>query len=356
MKIIITFLMHLILSISFLNSQVIYEIYGAGGNTGATWRHDVVILQGTPNASLVGNSLQYASAAGTTWSKLDLSGSFNSNGFYYIQLGSGGSNGSTVYPFTFSQTGNINISATTGKLALVSNTTLITAGTSCPSNNILDFVGFGTANCFEGSAAAPAPSATTSIRRTQDTNQNSDDFVVISPALPVEFSKFNISINNSSALITFSTASETNNDFFTIERSGDGRRFESIGEIKGAGDSREERHYSFTDVKPFSGVNYYRIKQTDFDGKYSYSEIKSVRFSSALPFDITPRQTEGSLLVATEIENYSVQVLGSDGRLLLSLANLSASQHIDLNAFKPGIYYIRLIHEGVSETKRIVRI
>ena len=183
-----------------------------------------------------------------------------------------------------------------------------------------------------------------------------DDIGLSNSVLPVVLSNFNIAKSEVSTLLSFSTASETNNSHFDIERSGDGRNFLSIGKIQGAGDSREERHYSFIDEKPLPGMNYYRIKQTDFDGKYSYSEIKVVRFNSALSFDITPRQTEGRLMVATEIENYSLQVLGSDGRLILSLSNLSASQNIDLDGFKPGIYYIRFLHDGVSETKRIVRI
>jgi hypothetical protein len=183
-----------------------------------------------------------------------------------------------------------------------------------------------------------------------------DNFTLSNIVLPVTFNNFDVSKENKKSDISFSSASETNNDYFSIERSEEGRNFSSIGTLKGAGNSSREIRYEYTDEKPLPGINYYRIKQTDFDGKYSYSEIKSVKFGNVLSFDITPRQTEGRLMVATEIENYSLQVLGSDGRLLLSLPNLSASQNIDLDAFKPGIYYIRLIHDGVSETKRIVRI
>ncbi|MBK9151534.1 MAG: T9SS type A sorting domain-containing protein [Saprospiraceae bacterium] len=192
-------------------------------------------------------------------------------------------------------------------------------------------------------------------------NTRIDDFAIgqnmsLGLPMPVTFNSFELTKSLNNAMISFSTASETNNSHFNIERSGDGRKFHSIGEIKGAGDSREERHYYFTDEKPLPGTNYYRIRQTDYDGTYSFSEIKAVRFALAPAFDINPKQTEGRLWIDTDIENYDLQIFGSDGRVMYSSQKLSSAQSIDLNHLKPGIYYLKLTHQGVSHTQRIIRI
>ncbi|MBL0100798.1 MAG: hypothetical protein IPP49_12800 [Saprospiraceae bacterium] len=106
-----------------------------------------------------------------------------------------------------------------------------------------------------------------------------DNITIMASPLPIKIKSFEISkLKESKTLLNLITASETNNDYFTIERSGDGVAYEAIGQIKGAGNSSKEISYEFVDEKPLSGINYYRIKQTDFDGQYSYSDIRSVRF------------------------------------------------------------------------------
>jgi hypothetical protein len=131
-------------------TQVINELYVGGGNAGATYTNDAVVLRGTPGASLSGWSLQYTSASGTSWNLniVSFSGSsvFNSSGFFYLQFAGGVSGGAALPnpPFTSGSTSyatsTINMSATGGKIALVSSTsglqTVIcptpTAGTVAP--------------------------------------------------------------------------------------------------------------------------------------------------------------------------------------------------------------------------------
>jgi hypothetical protein len=72
------------------------------------------------------------------------------------------------------------------------------------------------------------------------------------------------------------TKSERNNDYFSIERSEDGKIFETIKQINGAGNSTKKLHYDFTDYSPLRGTNYYRLKQTDYDGKSEYSKIITI--------------------------------------------------------------------------------
>jgi len=164
------------------------QIYGGGGNAGATYRNDYVELY-NPTASPVnvtGWSIQYASAAGTSWTnKQPIGGTIGPGEYYLVALGSGGANGALLPASQIS--GSINISATTGKLALVKNSDALSGG--CPLGtdpDIVDFVGYGsTASCREGTANAPAPSNTTAIFRknngSQDTDQNGNDFVTGAP-------------------------------------------------------------------------------------------------------------------------------------------------------------------------------
>ncbi len=97
--------------------------------------------------------------------------------------------------------------------------------------------------------------------------------------LPIKLIDFSVSKTMSGAALKWLTASETDNDFFEIERSTDGKDFISLGRIKGSGNSVQLTSYSFLDQKTISGVNYYRLKQTDFNGEYSYSSIITINFN-----------------------------------------------------------------------------
>jgi endonuclease G len=168
---------------------VISQLYGGGGNTGATFTNDYIELYNPTGISfnLAGWSLQYASAAGTSWTnKQPLGGTIAPGEYFLVALASGGANGSPL-PVSANISGDINMSATTGKVALVSNAVSLSG--SCPNGSdpdIVDFVGYGSsASCFEGGTRAPAPSNTNALFRklngAQDTNQNGADFQTGAP-------------------------------------------------------------------------------------------------------------------------------------------------------------------------------
>ena len=168
---------------------VISQLYGGGGNTGATFNNDYVEIYNPTGVSfnLAGWSLQYASATGPNWTnKQPLGGTIAPGEYFLVQLASGGANGSAL-PVSANISGDINMSATTGKIALVSNSVSLTG--ACPNGidpDIVDFLGYGTsASCFEGGTRAPAASNTTAVFRkldgAQDTNQNGDDFQTGAP-------------------------------------------------------------------------------------------------------------------------------------------------------------------------------
>ncbi|HYE66436.1 MAG TPA: lamin tail domain-containing protein, partial [Pyrinomonadaceae bacterium] len=164
---------------------VISQVYGGGGNAGATLRNDFIELfnQGTTTANITGWSVQYNSATGSgNWQVTLLSGSIPPGGYYLVQQAQG-AGGTTNLP-TPNATGTIAMSATSGKVALINNSTPISG--SCPSGaSLVDLVGYGSANCFEGAGPAPTLSNTTAAFRKRggctDTDNNSADFSSGSP-------------------------------------------------------------------------------------------------------------------------------------------------------------------------------
>ncbi|HXJ67726.1 MAG TPA: lamin tail domain-containing protein, partial [Verrucomicrobiae bacterium] len=157
---------------------VISQVFGGGGNSGAPYKNDFIELhnRGATTISLAGYSVQYASTAGTTWQVTNLAGSIPAGGYYLVQEAAGAGNGANLPVADAS--GSIPMSANNGKVALVSSTTALSG--SCPTGGVLDFLGYGTANCFEGAGAGPGLVNTTAAVRNAsgcaDTDDNATDF------------------------------------------------------------------------------------------------------------------------------------------------------------------------------------
>lgn len=173
--------------------------------------------------------------------------------------------------------------------------------------------------------------------------------------LPIKIMSFEVTKLKVNSLLKLITASETNNDYFTIERSGDGMIFDAIGEIDGAGNSSEERHYKYIDANPLPGINYYRIKQTDYDGKYSYSEIRSIVHEGLQRVAISPRQTQGILQIATDMDDYAIEVYSSAGQEVARYAGLSGYQTVDIASLQSGIYFVKVVSGDHSETVKVMK-
>jgi DNA/RNA endonuclease G (NUC1) len=165
---------------------VISQVYGGGGNSGATYRNDFVELYNPTSVDfdLTGWSLQYASATGDGWefTRQPLGGLIGPGEYYLIALGSSGPVGLPLPAANV--TSDINIGATQGKLALVSNFEPLEGNCPIGDADIQDFVGYGVADCSETSTA-PSPSSTMAILRRNDgatdTDNNSADFVTGAP-------------------------------------------------------------------------------------------------------------------------------------------------------------------------------
>jgi hypothetical protein len=101
-------------------------------------------------------------------------------------------------------------------------------------------------------------------------------------ALPIELISFAAEVSGNAVNLSWVTAAEINNDYFTVERSDDGKNFLPILSVKGAGNSSSPLYYHTKDTKPHGGINYYRLKQTDFDGKFEYFDIVTVNVGNSI--------------------------------------------------------------------------
>ena len=168
---------------------VISQVYGGGGNAGATFKNDFIELfnRGGAAVDLTGWSVQYAATGGSSWQRTNLSSVSLNPGQYYLIQELAGAGGTTNLP-TPDASGSIPMAAGAGKVALISNQTTITTGTSCPTGaSVVDLVGYGTTTttCFEGTGPTPTTANPTSASRRNagctETDDNAADFEVGTP-------------------------------------------------------------------------------------------------------------------------------------------------------------------------------
>ncbi|UBM59498.1 DUF2341 domain-containing protein [Marinilongibacter aquaticus] len=164
-------------------------------------------------------------------------------------------------------------------------------------------------------------------------------------ALPVKLINFQALPNADYTVeVSWQTAGEIDNDFFTIERSKNGSDWESIAEVPGSGNSSSTLHYFHLDEKPLWGISYYRLKQTDFNGQFTYSQVRPVHMSKEQTI-VFPNPTQDVLSIVgphTELMNIRVKnTLGQDLGTLVKIKQISELQvEVDMKALPSGLYYI----------------
>ncbi|MFN5032730.1 MAG: T9SS type A sorting domain-containing protein, partial [Flavobacteriia bacterium] len=179
-------------------------------------------------------------------------------------------------------------------------------------------------------------------------------------ALPVELIQFSGEKVDEDNLLTWKTATEHNNDYFTLERSADGFIFEAIATIAAAGNSTTEKLYSQFDIDPFRGVSYYRLKQTDINGSFSYSNTISLSrdYMESSVSELFPNPTstdvnfEFNAQKATDIE---VHLLDNSGRLVNKYMYHAVAgkntMSLDLNNVSRGLYTVVFHSELLVKTE-----
>lgn len=174
--------------------------------------------------------------------------------------------------------------------------------------------------------------------------------------LPIELYSFKASLQSEKVLLQWSTASELNNDFFTIERSRDAFVFKSIGEVNGAGVSGVKLSYAFTDDHPLDGLNYYRLKQTDFDGRYSYSAVEVVEVISAEKAIIAyPNPFMHELMVQATKAGGIVTIYDIVGQEIFRGTTNEGMTKISTTNLLSGIYLVRYTRNNQTVQLRMVK-
>ena len=185
------------------------------------------------------------------------------------------------------------------------------------------------------------------------------------PPLPIDLLSFDAKCSNNYVGINWSTATETNNDYFTIERSSDTHLWETVKSLPGAGNSNTVLNYSAFDKKPLKGTSYYRLKQTDYDGHFGYSAPVAVSCSTDDAPLITYFPNPITGIVTIDIQNLDFEkasvaifdILGNQ----VYYKNISSDEltdktlSINLSNLSSGIYMVSFTSEAFTETGRIVK-
>lgn len=155
------------------------------------------------------------------------------------------------------------------------------------------------------------------------------------------------------AKLYWSTASEKNNDYFTIEKSLDGKKWIPLAEIEGAGNTNATSNYSWTDNTPSMGNSYYRIKQTDFDGRTDYSMIESFKQEvSSIELYPNPATNIINIKSANKINDVRLTVLNSYGQDVSNQITRNNSNQIDVSSLPSGFYSI-IINGNSSKFQKL---
>ncbi|MCB0401736.1 MAG: T9SS type A sorting domain-containing protein [Flavobacteriales bacterium] len=189
-------------------------------------------------------------------------------------------------------------------------------------------------------------------------------YFVGATALPVKLVDFNAEpVDNRYVDLSWNTAMESNNDYFTIERSLDGITFEVVGIVDGAGNSNTVKNYGLRDDQPHAGISYYRLKQTDYDQTYSYSKLVSVEIKkdfdelNVIPNPVTGK---GQLVFNANHEGLiDVNVFDVSGRLVLSVNRQTVKGSnaivLDTEELTQGMYFLTVNNDKEKTTLKFIK-
>jgi len=189
-------------------------------------------------------------------------------------------------------------------------------------------------------------------------------YIYAASQLPIELVSFQAKPDKSDIDVYWTTSSEVNTSQFIIEKTTDGQNFTEVKTTKAAGNSTSIINYMIKDLSPVVGTNYYRLKEIDYDGKVSYGELVSARFSrdfSGLSVIPNPAQNEiGVNFSSAKNGVVNLSVVDAKGLVVLTkmiIADNDGLNTIPLNisAFQPGIYSVRLVDAVETLNTRFIK-
>ncbi len=336
------------------------QLEGNGYSTSGIWRAN---LNGSGYALNTGVSIFTGMNQPDAQSCGDLD--YNANEILYYFSGN-------IYRYsraTNAFLGSYPITGTPVAIANLNSTTLMYTGCAGKEIALLDYVNkrvylYNKASgAYNSTSQLPAAAVTTASFRTSWANgyvwlfnlanYTWYSYQVLSTPLPVELLTFRGNYEDGKVLLNWVTATEINNDYFTIERSEDGISFTEVIRTPGAGNSNHVIEYNEVDNYPYEGVSYYRLRQVDFDGTAHYSEMISIDIPYGPEINIYPNPATDELFVTGDLDTESeITIVSSSGETLQS--GMINHEKIDFSTFPAGMYVVHIKTTKQSVIKRIV--
>jgi hypothetical protein len=360
---------------------VISQIYGGGGSPTATFNVDYIeIHNNTAIAQNIGGcKIMYGSSAGNLGSTTSNVFTFPTNTIIpsgaYLLIASSPSTGLAPLPIPADYSMTINMAASNGKVvfgssSMINNVLLA----SQPAGSVFDFVGYGTANESETATATGINATNAGFRKNNgcdDTNNNLNDFEIASPnprnsaspiqicsTLPVQLVRFDVLRSSENTVqISWVTSLETDLHSFEIERSTDGRKWQSLHQIRLQGNSYSTKSYQWTDVRPTQGVNYYRLRTLNLDQTAEYSVVRKVLINGKQIVNVFPNPVKDRLqiqLLNTRSETTNIELLNMQGARVMQTRINESSFSLPVNNLARGLYQLRITRNGLTETQKIL--
>jgi hypothetical protein len=170
--------------------------------------------------------------------------------------------------------------------------------------------------------------------------------------LPVELTRFEATAKGQSVNLNWATASEKNSDRFEVQRSATGEVFETVGTVKGQGNTSSAHNYAFVDSRPLAGRSYYRLRQVDTDGTTAFSPVATVQLRNELA--VYPNPSAGIVTLPATLGDVRYRLLNTIGQTLLS-GQATGNDQLDLTKLAKGTFFLELTGEAGRTTQRLVR-
>jgi hypothetical protein len=212
----------------------------------------------------------------------------------------------------------------------------------CPSGTYQNNTGqISCINCPAGSNSA------------EGSDELTDCNIIITPVRLVAFDAKTFA---KGVWLTWETAEEVNAAFFAIERSQNGRDYKMIGQLRAAGNYVGSTHYYFTDSVPAAGVNYYRLRQVDRDGKYWISPVRQIQYISRSGVSMYPNPAVSQIQISHPTEVIQqVAFYGASGAQVMR-ENLGVRvKNLDISRLQPGIYMMEVIIDGKRYMEKVIK-
>ena len=176
--------------------------------------------------------------------------------------------------------------------------------------------------------------------------------------LPVELTRFKATVKGENVNLHWQTTTELNNEGFEVQRSSDNRNWEILDFIVGQGTTYDVQDYEFVDEKPLNGINYYRLKQMDYDGRFAFSAVISQKITNGT-LEIYPNPVNGqSVSLKFSITNYTdaqVKIYDNLGKLMQQSLLSNGETNLNINDLPNGLYIVSVQMGGHLLQERLVK-